>query len=256
MNRLTFLFTVIVGVSLLACRPAPAEEHDMADARKLEDTPKLTVRGEAQLQRPADQLRLNIGVLTEDKEAGVALKQNNRLMENVVDALLKVGLTEDEYETGRFRIRPQYSRRPRQPDPDWQPKIIGYEVVNSITIKTKQLDLIGELIGAANRAGANTTDIAGFELSDPRKYRGEAIAEATKNALDDARTLAEAASLNLVRILAINLDSVPNRMPEMTFAARAKPMADMGGAPPITPGDVTVSATVTVVYEIAPKQQP
>ncbi len=251
MKRLSCL--TLLSLAFLTNSPAIAKDPDGGE-RKLEDTPKLTVRGEAELQKPADQLRISVGVVTENKEAGEALQENSTLMNDVIEAIESVGLSENEYETGRFRIRPQYSRRPRQPSPDWEPKITGYEVVNSVAIKTQQLDLIGDLIEAANKAGANTVEVTGFDLAEPRKYRAEAIAEAAKNALADARSLAEAASLELVRIVVINLDNVPNRMPEMSYA-RGRPMAaDAGGsAPPITPGDVSVRATVTVVYEIAPK---
>jgi len=225
-----------------------------AEERKLEDTSKLTVRGEAELRKPADQLRLNIGVVTEGDEAASTLRENTDRMKAVVAAIEKIGLTDDEYKTGRFRIRPTYSRRPRQPAADWKPKITGYEVVNSIVVRTKQLDLAGKLIETANKAGANTVDVVAFELADPRTHRAEAIRDATKNAVADARTLAEAAGLDLVRIIIINLDHTPASSPEMTFInTRSRAMADSGAAPPLTPGDVTVRAGVTIVYEIAPR---
>ncbi len=250
------LCAAAMAMALTACTAIRAGENEPgADAPlKLEDTPKLTIRGQAELEKPADQVRLSIGVVTEDKEAGAALKDNNRLMEGVIKAIERVGLTEDEYETGRFRIRPEYDRRPRQPEPNWEPKIKGYEVTNTLVVKTKQLDLAGEIIAAANKAGANTAEISGFELSDQRRYRAEAIAEATRNALTDAATLAEAASLELVRVLAINLDNTPNRMPQRAMASRSAGMAEAGSRPPINPGDIKVTATVTIVYEIAPKE--
>ena len=48
--------------------------------RKLEDTPKLTVRGEAELNKPADQLQIRAGVVTENREAAEALDENNSRM--------------------------------------------------------------------------------------------------------------------------------------------------------------------------------
>ena len=41
---------------------------------------KLTVRGNAQLHKPADQLRLTIGVITENNDATTAMEANARLM--------------------------------------------------------------------------------------------------------------------------------------------------------------------------------
>jgi uncharacterized protein YggE len=250
------LIATLAAMSLCAAAAvADDDDDDNDDGRKLEDTPKLTVRGEAELERPADQVRLKVGVVTENREADEALQENNDRMRAVVEALQRVGLGEDEYQTGRFQIRPQYSRRPRQPAPDWQPQIIGYEVTNSVTVKTTKLDLAGEVIGAANEAGANTVDVVGFDLADKRKYRAEALREATKNAREDAATVADAAGITLVRILAVSVDYTPPRPVSMDFGAPARAMAEGGGgAPPITPGDVTVTANVTIVYEIAPKE--
>ena len=254
-RRLGSLLIAAMALSLSAAAIADDDEDDMDGGLKLEDTPKLTVRGEAELEKPADQMRLNIGVVTENRDADEALQENNDRMNAVVKAMQRVGLGEDEYQTGRFRIRPQYSRRPRQPAPDWRPQIIGYEVNNSVTVKTQKLDLAGEIIGAANDAGANTVDITAFELSDKRRYRAEALQEATKHAAEDAATVAEAAGLKLVRILAVNVDYTPIRPVEMDVAAGGRGMAAApGSAPSITPGDVSVTANVTIVYEIAPKE--
>ena len=254
----TCLRTALVALLALALH-ASASAHDEHDdggnGPKLEDVPRLTVRGEAELERPADQVQMSIGVVTEGNEAGDALKENNRIMKDVVQAIEKAGLSKDDYETGQFRIRPQYSRRPRQPDPEWKPQIIGYQVVNSVTVKTQKLDLTGKVIQSANEAGANTVEVMGFSLADQRKYRAEAIREATQNAKADAEALADAAGVKLERIITINLDQAPMQPMAMHRAARAE--ADTG-APPIEPGDVTITANVTIVYEIsshAPEQE-
>ncbi len=213
---------------------------------------KLTVRGDAQLHKPADQLRLNVGVVTEATQAGEALQENSRRMVDVVEALEEVGLTKGEYETGQFNLQPQYSRRPRQAGPEWRPQIISYQVTNTLSIKTKRLDLAGELIEAANQAGANSIGAIGFDLADPRTHRAEAIAAAAANALADAHSLADAASVQLVRIITITLDEPAHWQPIRTMAAREGLAAAAAPPPPIIPGKITVRAGVTVIYEIAP----
>ena len=233
-----------VGAALIATQLV----NDNGD----EIVPSLTVRGDAQLEKPADELRIHVGVVTESDEAPTALRENSRQMKDVIDALKKTGLTDKEYQTSRFQIQPVYTRRPRQAPVDWKAKIIGYRVSNSLNIKTKQLDLAGELIQAANEAGANSIDSISFGLADPRTHRAEAIRAATANALTDARTLAEAASLRLVRVLSITLDqaAAPRPTPIQRMSA-GMAMAEAGIPPPIQPGDVTVRANVTVIYEIA-----
>ena len=247
------LSSLVLATTLLnaACAAPPATAP--VGERKLEDVPKLTVRGQAELEKPADQVRMRVGVVTKDTEAADALRENTRRMKAVIAELERVGINEGEYETGQFRLRPEYSRRPRGAQNDWQPEIIGYEVVNSVTIKTTRLELTGTVIEAANKAGANSVNVESFELADPRVHRAEAIRTATQYAIADAEALADAASLELVRIVAINLDSAPIGVARMEMATQRAMAAD--SAPPIVAGDVTVRASVNVIYEIRPKSK-
>ena len=239
-TMMTLLFTVTVAFA------ADDDEKEI---------PKLAVRGMAELEKPADQLRLTIGVITENNDATAAMEENARRMRNVIKAIEKAGLTDDEYETGRYQVRPRYTRRPRQLDPSWRPRIVDYEVTNTVNIKSKKLDITAKLIEAASKAGANTIDSISFDLADPRMYRREAIAEATRNAIADANVLADASSLRLVRIMSITLDNAqPQPPPPLSRRRMLTAGAAVEAATPISPGDVTIRATVNIVYEIAPKE--
>lgn len=257
------LLAIALGaVSLAACAAAAVQNRDAANTDKhaammhqQQETPKLYVRGSAELQKPADQLRISIGVVTEHAEPEQALRENTRRMSAVIDAIERVGLTEDEYQTGRFQIRPVYSQRPaRHPsDQPWRPEIVAYSVTNTINIKTQQLQLAGQIIQAANRAGSNTIDSIQFTLADPRIHRAEAIAAATANARSDAQALADAAGVRLLRVLDVRLDdAMPIRPPQPMLGAERMMVMDAAVPPPISPGDVTVHASVNLVYEIAP----
>ncbi len=246
---MTRLLPIIVSL-LTVC----ATTTGLADPVGLEDVPRLTVRGEAVLHKPADQLRVRVGVVTQEAEATAAVKENSRRMADVVAAITKAGLDKTEYETGRFSIRPLYSRRPRQADAQWVRQIIGYEVNNTLAIRTKKLALAGKLIEVANEAGANSVDDIRFDLADPRTHRPEAIDAATANARSDARVLSRAAEVRLVRIISIQLGNSGYRPPMPTMARAEGMAAAVALAPPIQPGDVTVQASVTIVYEIAPAE--
>lgn len=246
MNR-SLTAIVLALPFLLVTAAAPAQDDKP-------EIPKLAVRGMAELDKPADQLRITVGVVTEGKDAPEVLEENAKRMSDVVKAVQHAGLDEDEYQTGQFRVMPQYSRRPRNPDVEWVPQIVGYQVTNTLDIKTKKLKLAAELIDAANKAGANSIDSIAFDLADPRKYRAEAIAEATKNAIDDANVLAGSASLRLVRIMSISLDSAEPQPPSPMSRRVMMAGAAAEAVTPIEPGDVTIRASVNIVYEIAPKQ--
>ena len=142
------LYGRLVATALLLCT-VPA----MAVADEGDEPPRLTVHGEAALEVPADQLRMEIGVVTDGPTAQAALDRNTAEMQRVVAALAAAGLSQSEYQTGQFQIQPQRAPRPRNPGPDWQPHIAGYTVTNRLSVKTTQIDRAGKLIGVASGAG-------------------------------------------------------------------------------------------------------
>lgn len=210
--------------------------------------PQIKLSAQATIQRPPDEFRLSIGVITLSTTAEKALAENSDKMRSVISNLEGIGITHDDYQTGRFSIQPTYTPYPKNPPPDWRPTITGYEVTNTIAIKTGKLKLAGQIIDAANKAGANSIDQINFGLKDSRTYWDEAISAATTNAITDAKVMASAAGVKLVRIISLSLDNTHTVFPR-SFAY-AKTMA-VESAPPIESGDVTISANVSVAFEIS-----
>jgi uncharacterized protein YggE len=224
------------------------------DGGSFDDLPKLSVRGEAILNVPADQLRLNIGVVTDAAAADVALDQNSAKIKEVIKAMERVGLSKDDYRTSQFQIQPRWSPRPRQAPQDWRPHIVGYTVTNSLSIKTTKLNLAGKIIGAASGSGANQINSIIFDLADPRAYRAKAIETATAHAMADARSLALSASVRLVKILSLNLENVAAQPIRMQVESFNRMAATAAAEPPISSGDVTVRASVHLIYQIEQKE--
>lgn len=212
--------------------------------------PKITLSAQATIFKPADELQMTIGVVNLGENAEKVLATNSSKMQDVINYLEAAGLTKGEYQTGRFSIHPTYTPYPKDPPPDWKPSINGYEVSNTIVIKTSKLDAAGKFIDAANKAGANSIENIHFSLHDSRSYWNEAMSAATTNAINDAKVIAQAANVNLGRLISITLDSANTVLPRANNVYFAKAMASET-IPPIEAGDVTITASVSIVYEIA-----
>ncbi len=211
-------------------------------------TPTITLNAKGTIYKPADELQMNIGVVTIANTAESALQENSRKMEDVINALLSAGLTDKEYETGHFSINPTFTPYPKNPPPDWKQSINGYEVSNTIFIHTNMIDSAGKLIDAANKSGANQIHSIRFVLHDQRLHWNEAISLAVANAMSDAQTIAKAANLKLVRILSISLENDGTINPRgVLYAAKS-----FDSTPPIEAGDVPITASIAITYEIAP----
>jgi uncharacterized protein YggE len=211
-----------------------------------ENVPQLSVRGEATIEVPADRTLVEIGVGTDGENAKRAMEENSEIMIRVISALEEVGLANDEYETGQLQLRPQW----HSVVGEGPATIIGYRASNRVRVKTTNQALVGDLITVATDAGANDIGRLSFDLSNPRMYRSEAIAKATENAFSDARALAAAADMRIVRVSELRLDNASPPRPVMM----AEAFSVKGAAPPIKPGDVSLRASVSLVCEIAPNR--
>lgn len=207
---------------------------------------KLSVTGQATVYVPADKLTLTVGVVTQNTLAQVALRENNERMNQVIGALKKVGLKEGEYQTGQFSVNPTYSQPPKNPPPNWQQTISGYEVRNTVNIRTNQFELAGPIIDEVGMGGANLIDNISFAVDDPQPSKSQAITLAVQQAIGYAETAARAAKVNLgdLHELSINPSVVSPHFKMNSFAMTA----DSGT--PIQAGNVEVQATASLVYEI------
>lgn len=237
-------------ISLLICLPLAV----FAD----ESISQLFVRGQAQLQVAPDQVTVSFAVITQDAQVKNATADNSKAMNQTMKALKKLGIEEDDISTQGFSIQPQWAPRSRLStgQDNTPPKIIGYQVRNSIIVKTTRLDAIGEIIQTATESGVNQVNHIHFGLQSPRKFREQAIQEATLNAQKDAESLAAASGNKLGDVLKINLDnaaaSISRAQPELA-QARVAYSLDAASVPPIQAGDVTVNASVSITYAISSK---
>ncbi len=234
------LYSFILSCLIAICATGYAEDS------------RLVVTGEAILRKPADQLLISAGVISQDKEAQKALQGNSRQVEAILQVLQKAGLQSKEYATGHFEIRPVYSIQPPKASPDWKQSIVGYEVSNMIEIHTDKLSIAGQLIDALNQAGANNIQV-NFGLKDPLQYRAEAIRTASARAQEDAATLVQSTNVKLGNLVEITLDhhsSTPIFPKSNRFSYTA--MESSGQDVPLVPGEIEVRSTVQLTYAILP----
>lgn len=208
----------------------------------------LDVTGSATLYYPADQFSLTIGVVTNDKNADIAISSNAEKMLEVKTAIQKVGIKDSEQQTGDFTTLPLYMPRPKDPPVDWTPTIIGYEVRNTLAIKIDNLTIIGKLINAAANAGANLIEDMVFSLRSIEEYQAEAIKTAVKQARVYAEAAAAGAGVALGNITQININPILHAY----RASKANAYAARSVETPITAGNIEISANVSVTYEIKP----
>lgn len=213
----------------------------VAFSQEVPRIPLLYVTGEAQLKVPPDLVIATLGVATEAKSVAEAREQNAVHMQAVIEAVKKLGVAPRDISTTRFTVTPQYEFGEKR-----NPRIVGYNVSNQITVKLEAIETISELLDAALAAGANTVGNLNFTVKDPRALRSATYDEAVRDARSKAEALAKAAGIRLgdIHLLRESSGSVMPMRREIPMLTASK------AETPIESGEVTVQVTVEMQFEI------
>ena len=213
-----------------------------AFAQQPTERPTLTANGEGVVYAAPDIALVTLGVVSQAETPAAALDANNADMQSVIDATLAAGVAEDDIATTNFSINPVYA--PQDPNNfQAQPRIIGYEVRNDVTIRIRGLDASGTVLDQVVRAGANQVTGLSFDLAEPQAARDDAIRAAIADARRRAELMAEAAGVRLGRVVSITtFDGAAPQFEMRAMAAQAVPV--MGG-------QRSISANATLIFEIA-----
>lgn len=234
-----FVFVILLAaLALSACGPAAVVP---AAAERV-----LSVTGTGQAFIKPDIAYIYVGVHTENPTAADAVSENNAQTAKVIDALKKWGVDAKDIHTSNFSIWPIDRYDPATGSPTGEK---NYAVDNTVYVTVRDLTKIGSLLDTLVQAGANTINSIQFDLADKTAAMKEARAVAMKNAQEQAQELAGLANVSLMEITNISYaDSTPYVYAEFGRGGG-------GGSPaqanvPIEPGQMTITATVSVTYGI------
>ncbi|MBC7159124.1 MAG: SIMPL domain-containing protein [Porphyrobacter sp.] len=259
------LLALALPLAALAARPASAQTVEPAVAIAPGNT-LLTVSAEGTSRREPDLAVFSAGVTTQGPSAAEALGENARAMTRVIAALRRAGIAERDIQTSNLSINPVYADPERDamnaarasgqpyvpPAPDPRgPRILFYQVSNSVSVRQRDLDSFGQVIDTLAAAGANQINGPAFQLDEPGPTLDEARLEAIATARQRAELYANATGLRVARIVSIT-EAGGHYAPPAIFVT-----AQRAGAPPpptpMQPGELEMNASVTVLFELAPR---
>ncbi len=209
------------------------------------ETPRtINVTGNGKTYLTPDIVYINIGVHTENKDAAEAVGSNNTQSQKVADALKKFKIDPKDIQTTNFSIYPQ-----QQVDPNGKVTGVTYMVDNTVFVTLRDISKIGEVIGAAVDAGANSINSIQFDAADRSKALSEARKAAVADALAQAKELASAAGVTLGDIQTINSYG-GQPMPVFDAKGYGGGAAAAGSPVPVSPGQLVLTLDVNIVFEI------
>jgi len=235
MHRILPVLSLVVLASLAP--PAMAEE--------ISQKPTISIEGKGEVVAPPDTAAVTAGVTSEGKTAREALDANTKAMASLIATLKTAQIEPRDIQTAGFSVNPQYVY-PEKPANGDAPRIVGYTVQNTVSVRVRKLDELGQILDGMVSAGGNTVNGVSFSVDDPKKLFEEARKAAFADAEDKAKTYADAAGARLGSVLSITeAQGVNPPRPVMM-----KAMAPAAGAAPIEAGQLTFDIDVSVVWEL------
>jgi uncharacterized protein len=231
------------GLLIAAMLSVTAAQAQTAEARSPLQA-RVVVVGEGSVTVTPDYARIRSGVTSEAKTVRQASDSNAKLMTNVIAALVDAGIAKKDIQTSQFSIEPVYV----SPTPPGGPKLSGYRVSNQVNVTIHQISQVGEILDRLVSAGATDAGNVAFLVSDREKALDQAREAAIANARHRADLFAHAAGVTLGRVASITegSDFVP-----MSGIEGGLRQASPARAQPIEAGEVTITARVTVGFDIA-----
>ena len=215
----------------------------------------IFVTGQAIITAEPDLALLTIGVETRAETVAEARAEAANAMEDIVQAVNKHGLEDEDVQTQSFNIWPEYvypeigSGEIRGN----QPVLVGYTVRNTAIIKIRDIDAVGTIIDDVAGAGGDATRIEGigFSIEDPEPFMTQLREEAVQDAKEKAEHLASLSDVSIgdLTFIAEVGGGAPTArtFSDEAFAADAFAPA---ATTPISGGELQLGLSVQAVFEI------
>ena len=203
----------------------------------------VTASGTGEALAAPDMAEMNFGASVFEPDAKAALANANTAAEAIVAAVKDAGVPADDIQTANVSVYPEYTGNGEK-----APEISGYRASIQVRVKIRDLEKIGDVIGAASGAGANEINGPSFMLDDDDEAQATAIEDAIADARSRAETMASAAGRTLGEIISVSETgmNVPVYYSDMGYRADFTAAESVA----IEPGQLDITASVTVVFAL------
>jgi uncharacterized protein YggE len=237
MNKADIKFLLACLLGGILAGPANAQEDLSSFGR-----PVIQVAGNGEVSARPDTALISLGVSTEDRDVQQAVGANSAAIDKIIAELSKGGIDSRDIQTANFSVFPQYDQ-----DKSGISAPRSFRVSNTVEVTVRDLDALSKILGSVVAAGSNQINGLSFFFREPQPLLQEARKRAVEDAKRKAEVLARAAGVKLGRLTMIS-DTGTAAPP--VYHARAF-AAGAGRNVPIEAGESTLSAQVTMIWEIA-----
>lgn len=206
----------------------------------------ISVSESATKEITPNQAEISIGIETSDISIQKATEDNKKIANKVYASLKALLSAEDSIKTSNYSVYPQYIYTK-----DNKKVLNKYVVSNTVTVKTKQINLVSKFIDTAISQGA--TNVAGLEFSasDYEDNYNDLLAELTKKAYCKANAIAKSINSQVTGVKSINVScNSENNYRPMYAMAKACSEDSTAVSTPIESGKLKINANVDAAFYV------
>lgn len=218
-------------------------------------TDTVTVNGSGQATLPPDVARVSFTVSNDAPDVVAAQAATTKQANAAIAFVKEQGIAEKDVKTLSYNISPQYSYpRPCMsgemcPVSSSAPKIIGYQVSESIQVTVRDLTAVGALLAGLGKLSVQNVSGPAFALDDATAGNDAARADAIVKAKAQASLLAKQLGVRLGKIVNFSESSGGYSVP-MYSQSMGMTASKAEATPSVPVGENTYTASVSITYEI------
>lgn len=219
-------------------------------------TDTVTVEGTGQATLPPDVAKVSFTVQNTAAAVADAQAATTKQANAALDFVRGQGIADKDVKTLSYDISPQYSySNPCPPGAlcplynNGTPKIIGYQVSETIQVTMRNLSAVGDLLSGLGKLSVQNLNGPAFALDDDTAGYDAARADAIAKAKAQADLLAKQLGVHLGKIVNFSESSGGYAYP--TYAlGMASSNSKAAPVPNVPAGENTYNASVSITYEI------
>lgn len=245
MRKKFMLFAVIaaillVSVLLVGCQASGSTATTISNQQT-----GISVSGQGIVYVTPDIVNLQLGIQAQAATVADAQSQAATAMNNVLAALTSNGVAKADVQTQYYNIQ----QTTRYDNIKQQEISTGYQVINYVNVKVRDVTKAGVILDAVTAAGGDLTRVNSvqFSLNDPTSANNQARDQAMADAKATASQLASDAGVKLGNPISISESEVS---PITKYYGADMAVAGASSSTPISSGELEITVSVQVTYAI------
>lgn len=204
---------------------------------------QIVASAEGRVEMVPDMVMISVGVSHQDPSAKAAMAQTSEAMARVIARLRDAGIEARDLQTDQLSLDPVWTHASNSEE---APRVVGFSARNSLSIRVRAPERLGPVLDLVIGDGANTLGGIRFGLQEPQAAHDAALRDAIARARAKAELMADATGVRLGALTLVTEQSGYGGGPQPMMEA-----AMVRSAMPVASGEVSISANVTLRYDIA-----